>query len=374
MTDKYIIGEIQTPVGNILQVSTKLNIEDYLGTVMVRWSINRDNYKVKPGLYAVGNPTALSDVFVTANYKLSFDHLRKNLADLNAWLLILDTRGINVWCAAGKGTFGSQELINRIRLTKLDAVISHRRIILPQLGAVGISAFQVKKATESVHTGSAIINPSQLQTSKLSFSPESLKTNRGFNVVYGPVRAKDIKEFINNGYKATKEMRKVTFNFTDRIKLIPVDLVYSRYRLLLAFALIFILSGLSRTGLSFHLAYEKGLYGLLNLFLAYVSGIVITPALLPYIPVRSFAFKGFITGIILSTVLLSFNKLGSSYPEMLSWFLLISGISSFLAMNFTGSSTYTSLSGVKKEMKVAVPIQIAFSIIGLILFVVGKLK
>ncbi|MDP4205240.1 MAG: acetyl-CoA synthase subunit gamma [Bacteroidota bacterium] len=374
MTDKYIIGEIQTPVGNIPQVSTKLNIEDYLGTVMVRWSINRDNYKVKPGLYAVGNPTALSDVFVTANYKLSFDHLRKNLADLNAWLLILDTRGINVWCAAGKGTFGSQELINRIRLTKLDAVISHRRIILPQLGAVGISAYQVKKATESVHTGSAIINPSQLQTSKLSFSPESLKTNRGFNVVYGPVRAKDIKEFVNNGYKATKEMRKVTFNFTDRIKLIPVDLVYSRYRLLLAFALIFILSGLSRTGLSFHLAYEKGLYGLLNLFLAYVSGIVITPALLPYIPVKSFAFKGFITGIILSTVLLSFNKLGSSYPEMLSWFLLISGISSFLAMNFTGSSTYTSLSGVKKEMKVAVPIQIAFSIIGLILFVVGKLK
>jgi acetyl-CoA decarbonylase/synthase complex subunit gamma len=86
-----------------------------------------------------------------------------------------------------------------------------------------------------------------------------------------------------------------------------------------------------------------------------------------------FAFKGMICGIILSLVLFYFNKLGHNYFEIVSWFLLISGISSFMTMNFTGASTYTSLSGVKKEMKIAVPVQISFAVIGLVLLVIGKL-
>jgi acetyl-CoA decarbonylase/synthase complex subunit gamma len=70
-------------------------------------------------------------------------------------------------------------------------------------------------------------------------------------------------------------------------------------------------------------------------------------------------------------LLLKFS--GSNIIEILSWFLIITAISSFLAMNFTGSSTYTSLSGVKKEMKISVPLQMGFAIIGLVLQVVGKL-
>ena len=36
--------------------------------------------------------------------------------------------------------------------------------------------------------------------------------------------------------------------------------------------------------------------------------------------------------------------------EALAWMLIIPAISSYLAMNFTGASTYTSLSGVKKDI------------------------
>ncbi len=100
----------------------------------------RMNYAVTPGLYAVGDPTKDSDVFVTANYKLTFDILRRELKGMNAWILVLDTKSINVWCAAGKGTFGTDELIKRIAEAKLETVVSHRRIILPQLGAVGVNA------------------------------------------------------------------------------------------------------------------------------------------------------------------------------------------------------------------------------------------
>jgi hypothetical protein len=365
-----IVGEIQTPAGLIHKVATRLNVNDRFGAIKVRWLISRNNYKVEPGLYAAGNPTDASDVFVTANYKLSFDHLRKNLDGMDAWIMVLDTKGVNVWCAAGKGTFGTQELINRIRTTQLEKIISHRKIIIPQLGATGISAWQVKKYTTPAKPSLAIqTNPTQ---SSISVD-NGLKPEKGFQVVFGPVRAADIRDFIANRYQTTPAMRKVHFNFYDRLKLTPVDLVYARYKLLAAFAVIIILSGLNHTGISFKQAIEKGLPALLNITLAYFTGILVTPLLLPYIPFRMFAAKGLITGIILSAILYFSGLLGHTSIEIVSWLLILSGISSFMAMNFTGASTFTSLSGVKKEMKVFVPVQVVFASAGIILLVINNL-
>ena len=366
-----ITGTIQTQAGEVKQVATRLSNSDILGAVRVRWSIARNHYTVEPGLYAVGNPGEQSDVFVTANYKLSFDHLRKNLVDIDAWILVLDTKGINVWCAAGKGTFGTNELVYRIKETGLGKIISHRRIIVPQLGATGVSAYQVKALTSPVLQEPAR-NVSRAPAD-LSSLGSGFKIDRGFNVVFGPVRAADIKAFIANGYKTTAEMRKVTFNFYDRIKLIPVDIVYGRYKLLAALIIMFVISGLNRHGFSLDQAVDNGLPAILNIMLAYFAGILATPILLPYIPGRMFALKGLISGLVLSFILLYFNNTGSTFLENLSWFLLIPGISSFMAMNFTGSSTYTSLSGVKKEMKIFVPIQISVVSSGFVLFIVSNL-
>jgi hypothetical protein len=116
-----------------------------------------------------------------------------------------------------------------------------------------------------------------------------------------------------------------------------------------------------------------GMTRMLNVFLAYFSGIVITPAFLPYIPFRSFSLKGFLAGLIVALIMFLLNLTGNNILENIAWFLLIPSISSFMAMNFTGSSTYTSLSGVKKEMKTAVPLQIIFLLAGLISFVLGLL-
>ena len=169
----YVVGTVQTPAGAIPVISPRLIARDYLGSFMVRWGFHRDRYRVDPGLYAVGTPTERSDVLVTANYKLTFDTVRKNLTGMNAWLLVLDTRGVNVWCSAGKGTFGTKELINRIHVTSLDKIVQHRRIILPQLGAVGVAAHLVKESS-------------------------------GYTVIYGPVRADDIPSFIQTGYKTSR--------------------------------------------------------------------------------------------------------------------------------------------------------------------------
>ena len=343
MKNTFSIDAVTIKDSPVPKVSTELNLKDLLGAVMVRWGINRNNYRVIPGIYAVGSPSMDSDVFVTANYKLSFDTLRKNLSGQNGWILVLDTKGVNVWCAAGKGTFGTIELVNRITEVSLDKIISHKRMILPQLGATGVAAHKVKEEA-------------------------------GYNVLYGPVRACDIKKFISGGYRADKEMRRVTFTYNDRIKLIPNDFIYGKYYLLGAFFVVFIISGLSRKGISYMDFSTDAYPALLNVFFAYLSGIVITPMCLPYIPGKPFSLKGFYAGTLVFMILLLLNFTGNNIVEIISWFFIITTISSFLAMNFTGSSTYTSLSGVKKEMKFSLPMQIGFAIAGFVLQVIAKLN
>lgn len=41
-------------------------------------------------------------------------------------------------------------------------------------------------------------------------------------------------------------------------------------------------------------------------------------------------------------------------------------------MNVTGSTTYTSLSGVRREMRIAVPIQAGAAVIGTVLWMAGR--
>jgi len=95
-------------------LSTKLTWRDVVGGWAARWGIRRMNYSIAPDLHRIGKPTRESEVLVTANYKLTVDVVRRELKGLDAWLLVLDTRGVNVWCAAGKGTFGTAELVRRL--------------------------------------------------------------------------------------------------------------------------------------------------------------------------------------------------------------------------------------------------------------------
>jgi len=299
------------------------------------------DYKVDPGLYAIGNPNQKSSVFVTANYKMSFDCLRKALGNRDAWILVLDTKGINVWCAAGKGTFGTEELVRRIQASGLEKVVEHRDLVLPQLGAPGIAAHVVKKISR-------------------------------FKVIYGPIRAEDIPAFLEAGLKATPKMRLKAFPLRERAELIPVELVAALKPLAAILPVFFILGGLSGAGSFWTNAWNHGLFAILAILIALVMGAIVNPLLLPYIPGRAFALKGLVLGILGTLILLSaaggFGFAGIRWEEKISLALMLSALSAFLAMNFTGASTYTSLSGVKKEMRWAVPLEIAGGSVGIVLW------
>jgi len=299
------------------------------------------HYTVEPGLYALGRPDEKTPVLVTANYKMSFDRLREALPDHDAWILVLDTEGINVWCSAGKGTFGTEELVRRIDASKLAQVVSHRELILPQLAGPGVAAHQVKKLS-------------------------------GFRVIYGPIRAKDLPAFMDNGLKATPEMRRVTFTTWERAVLIPVELVSAFKWVFIISFVFFLLGGLGGQGGFWANALDYGLFSVLALLGALTAGAILTPLLLPWLPGRAFSLKGLSMGLIMAGILTVFRAgdLGTwtGRLEILAWFFLVPALAAYLGMNFTGASTYTSLSGVKKELKWAVPLEIAAGGVGLCLW------
>jgi acetyl-CoA decarbonylase/synthase complex subunit gamma len=330
----------------VSRVAAKLRWQDQLSALKVRCRIGRMNYGVEPGLYAVGDPSPESPVLVSANYKLSFDRLRQELGGLDLWLVVLDTKKVNVWCSAAKGTFSTDELVKRIELSGLAKIVNHRTLILPQLAAPGVAAHEVRERT-------------------------------GFAVKYGPIRAKDIPAYLKAGLKATQAMRRIRFNVLDRIVVIPVELSHwSGYALALAavlFTVSLLLAGESGSALARQTAMRSGILVLA----AYLAGAVVSPILLPWLPGRAFSIKGAIVGLALAAICLAAGWVplngAAARAEATSWIFLAPAISAFAAINYTGTSTYTSQSGVQREMRIALPVQIAGAVVGLGFWVASQI-
>lgn len=323
------------------RVTSVWSREDTLGEIRCRLGNSfRMNYRVAPGLYAIGNPDDKSDVFVSANYKLSFDKLRSGLSGLNAWILVLDTKGINVWCAAGKGTFGTDELIYRITETNLRKAVSHKRIIVPQLGGPGVAAHVVQKMT-------------------------------GFRVYYGPVYAADIKAYTEAGYKATPEMRKIDFDFIDRLVLTPMELVPALKRFPQFAFIMLLIFGLMPSGILFKEALKGALPFLSLGLLSIISGALFTPLFISLIPSRAFTVKGWAAGLLFTV--LALKPLGVTDNLLMAASLIFFPVaSSYIAFQFTGSTTFTTMSGVKKELKYAIPLYITGVLLSILLLMAYK--
>jgi hypothetical protein len=300
----------------IKQATSESTLRDRWINVMAHLGINRNKYKIDPGLYSLGSPDQDSPVFVTANYSPSFRAVRTALKGIHGYVLVLDTKGINVWCAAGKGTFGTDELVLRIEQANLRDTVKHRRLILPQLGAPGVAAHSVKKRS-------------------------------GFKVDYGPVRAADLPQYLATG-EATAEMRKVRFPLKQRLEIVPVETINT-----LIFTIV----------LGLPLYFAGGVFAALAAFAAVFAGNILFPPMLPWLPTSNFSTKGFFLGTLVAlpfAVLVCLGYLGEAFWQRAGWalahLLFMPSVTAFLSLNYTGSTTFTSWSGVKREIFAYVPV------------------
>ena len=322
---------IRTHQSTYAETSSTLTSSDHWDHFLARAGYKRSWHRVKPGLYRLGKPGPEAPVFVTSNYTLSFDALRSNLGGMDAFILVLDTFGVNVWCAAGKGTFGTKELVHRVKDTKLGDVVNHRVLILPQLGAPGVAAHEVKKAT-------------------------------GFRVEYGPVRAEDLPAYMQTR-AATPAMRRVTFPIRDRAVLIPVDFV-GTFRYMMGAGLAGWLLG--------------GWWFAFAAVVSILAGTVLFPLLLPWLPFREFSLKGFVLGLLVMLPFTIWNiQSGSGSPvhlalNLTALLLIFPAVTAFVSLNFTGATPFTSKSGVRLEMNRFIPLMVWFSGIGLIAAIIKR--
>jgi hypothetical protein len=235
---------------------------------------------------------------------------------------------VNVWCAAGKGSFGTAELVRRIADCNLKKYVSHRKLILPQLGATGVSAHQVKAES-------------------------------GFEVEYGPVRAEDLPEYLIT-HQATPEMRKVRFNLADRLVLAPVEMVTSLLPMLGIAAVLYLLGGW---------------FNLLWWLAAWLAATLLFLILLPWLPTREFSTKGFILGGLVAVpfVARQFLQPGNTFlynlMRVLPMGLVLTAAVAFYVLNLTGSTPITSWTSVRKEIFRYVPAMAVMTGSGIILLV-----
>jgi acetyl-CoA decarbonylase/synthase complex subunit gamma len=318
-------------------IAAKLGRADRLGAWKARWGIGRMTYLVPPGLYAVGAPGPGDPVLVTANYKMSYDLVRSALAGRNAWVLVLQTYGINVWCAAGKGTFGTEELVARVEATRLARLVSHRTLLLPLLGAPGVAAHEVRARC-------------------------------GFEARFSALRAADIPALLDGGLLPTPAMRELTFTLRERLALIPIELVIALKGSLWILPPLALAAGW-RDGAPSPAAALPAILAYLG---ALAAGTIVTPLALPWLPARSFAAKGAIVGVLWALIVLAVT--GWHGTTGAAAVLLLGAVSAFLALNFTGSTPFTSLSGVKREMRLSMPVMACAVAAGLALWASALLR
>lgn len=333
----FVTGWISTPAGIAPRVSPRWFWPDRSGAALVRLGIGRDRYRVAPGLYALGDPDADSPVLVTCNFKLTFDLLRRELAGRSFWLLVVETYGINVWCAAGKRSFSAEEVAGRVRAAGLDKVVTHRTLILPQLAAPGVAVRRLPKLC-------------------------------GFSGVFGPLRAEDLPAFLDAGMQAGPEMRTIRFPLGERLKVALVEVHGARKFMAWTLLACMFIALLGPGGFRFTGILGAGIAAFGAVVAGFLTGVFLVPAFLRQIPVKAFAAKGLLAGSLTGLPLAVL--LGRDWPEGAAALMTCAIFASWFAMHYTGSTPFTSLSGVDREMRRYMPLQGVLLVLAIMLWLI----
>jgi acetyl-CoA decarbonylase/synthase complex subunit gamma len=188
----------------------------------------------------------------------------------------------------------------------------------------------------------------------------------GFTVGYAAIRAADLPEYLDNGLVTTPAMQEMTFSLYERLVLVPVEVVLAMKSLLAAAGVVLLTCGLSG-------GIPAGFMAFSSYVGAALAGMVIGPLLLPWLPGRSFAVKGAAVGLAWTACFRMLTAgAGWSWPATIAALLALPAVSAFYTLNFTGCTTYTSRSGVKKEMRLGLPVMGGAVVLGVMLLLLGR--
>jgi SAM-dependent methyltransferase len=285
-------GEGVLPATAVGRLSHKSNLRTWLADLWALFFRIIPPYpKVRPGLYAIGSPDRASPVLVTGNFDLTVRRLVQAIdGAVDAWILVADSAGINVWCAAGGGYFTAEKVIAAVKSSHLDQVVDHHALVLPQLCANGVDGWRIRREI-------------------------------GWGVHWGPAKAVDIPVYLANHRKKTDAMRWVRFPAKDRMEMVTVTLGFYALLILVPVAIFW-------RGLFWPIAISL-------LGLSYFYGLV-----MPWLPGRDGLAKSVPLTVIALTGLLVYTRLFDpmAAPHMFNWAVGLTGLSVFSAAELQGMS------------------------------------
>jgi hypothetical protein len=267
------------------------------------------NLHIKPGLYPVGNPTEEAPILVTSNYYVTYKRVITSLKkqSIKAWILVVDTKGVNVWCSAAGGNFTAEKVISQIDDCNLSESVNHKNLILPQLSAAGIDHLILKKA--------------------------------GWEAKFGPIDINDLGEYQLNEYQKTPKMSQIVFPIQKRIE---YSISHNCFISLILLPLILLVDILAHP-IAFLRPWADWLVPNMIFLLIYIWIFGFLYGILyPIIPFKS----GFLKGLIISIVFVPVSAFLFFSDSTLDLFMGVSTLLFYNAAISTDFDGFTPLSGI----------------------------
>lgn len=281
-----------------------------------------DHVPIEPGIYQSGTPDENSPIIVTANYLYTYIKVMRALKGIDAYVLCVDSKGINVWCAARGNNFGNKQLIEAVETTDIAKITKKKTLILPQLSAGGIASPLIK----------------------------SEAPNFPFNVLFGPVWAKHLPQFLKERpARKPEKMKLAKFTASHRLRAAITHTTFLLRKIFLwpSFALFLILFGL--TLLNVIEISELWIVGEIWLWV-----IITNTTIMILFPItnftRKFITKGIIYGVI-NVVLLGYISwlFHSSLPLIFWSSCFYFWLAFFSTMSYSGYTMATSPKEIQDE-------------------------
>ncbi len=299
---------------------------------------------IEPGIYKSGQPDKNSPIIVTANYLFTYIKVMRAIKGLDAWVLMVDSKGINVWCAARGNNFGNRQVIEAVKATGIATLTNKKTLILPQLSAGGVASPLISKEAPDFP----------------------------FRILFGPVWAKQLPQFLKERpARKPDKMKLAKFTPFHRLRAFTTHTTFLLKMIFLKPTIALILLSL---GLSFiDPLWLRKLWIVGEIWLWIIIANAIIAGLFPITNfTRRFIIKGIVFGIITIIVLSS-----------ISWFihknmfliLLNSAfyfwLSFFSTMSFSGYSMATSPKEIQDEYPAFRKSHLVLLISSLVFFAIG---
>jgi acetyl-CoA decarbonylase/synthase complex subunit gamma len=276
---------------------------DY-GKAFIAWIfLFMRTFTVRPGLYHIGELDEEAPVLVTGNCFLTVFLLARRLRHKRIRLLIIDTRGINVWCSASKGQFSANEIVEKAAQCDLLTGKGRIKMVLPKFSLSGVNLDELRK--------------------------------NGIVPTIGPLYAKDVPAFLQKEKLRNQTDDVVHFGLRSRaFTALPTAIQFFYYFLgAYVISLGYVIPGMIwiATGLAF-----------------------IYPVLFPWLPGRLFSIKGLSLALLVSILNLLIHY--GSVTEQLPLTIFIFATSVFIALSYTGNSAVSNYTSVRKETARFLPV------------------